>query len=360
MSSTSVYEYVGNMHMHTPYSDGECWHRQIAEAAIRAGLDFVIVTDHNVWVDGVEGYYGEEPDRRVLLLVGEEVHDVRRNPQANHLLVYNARTELAPYASDPRRLIDAVNEREGLCFLAHPVEKAAPLFGEDALPWEDWDIEGYTGIELWNYMSEFKAYLGSKMAAVRAALSPHKYISGPFPETLQLWDRLLREGKRVRIIGGADAHGTSYSMGPIKRTIFPYEYLFRCVNTHILTPRPFSGDFEHDKKMVLNALREGNCFVGYDLPAPTKGFRFSAQGHNFSAVMGGWVRLGYGVTLQAAAPRVGDMRLLKDGKIIQRETEGTHRTHIATEPGAYRVEVYLTYEGKPRGWIFSNPIFVVR
>ncbi|HZD10996.1 MAG TPA: PHP domain-containing protein, partial [Candidatus Binatia bacterium] len=71
-----MHEAVGNMHMHTPYSDGEKWHKEVADDAIRAGLDFVIVTDHNVWVHGVEGYY-ENDEGRVLLLTGEEVHDVR-------------------------------------------------------------------------------------------------------------------------------------------------------------------------------------------------------------------------------------------------------------------------------------------
>jgi predicted metal-dependent phosphoesterase TrpH len=53
---SDLFEAVGNMHMHTYYSDGEAWHDEIAEAAIAAGLDFVIVTDHNVLVKGVEGY----------------------------------------------------------------------------------------------------------------------------------------------------------------------------------------------------------------------------------------------------------------------------------------------------------------
>jgi hypothetical protein len=355
----AVHEYAGNMHMHTPYSDGERTHAGIAEAAIRAGLDFVIVTDHNVWVDGVEGVYSARPGESVLLLVGEEVHDPRRRPQANHLLVYGAERELAAYAANPQRLIDEVNASEGICYLAHPVERAAPAFGEGAYPWVDWDIEAYTGIELWNYMSEFKSTLTGKVAGVRAAFNPEKVISGPFPETLQLWDRLLAEGKRVRVIGGADAHGTSYSLGPIERTIFPYDYLFRCVNTHIITPRQMTGVLDHDRQLVLHALRDGRCFVGYDLPAPTRGFRFSAQGHNFNTVMGGWIRLGHGVTLQMVVPQVADMRLIKDGKQVMRETEGTHRTYIANEPGVYRVEVYIQYEGKQRGWIFSNPIFVV-
>ncbi len=357
---SAVHEYIGNLHVHTTYSDGEATHAGVARAAIDAGLDFVITTDHNVWVRGVEGYYSDRPNRRVLLLVGEEVHDARRSPQANHLLAYDVGQELATYAPDPQRLIDEVKASEGLSFLAHPVERAAQEFNEPAIPWLDWDVEGFTGIELWNYMSEFKSHLPSKTAALRAAFQPEKVISGPFPETLALWDRLLSEGMRARIIGSADAHGTRYSMGPLTRTLFPYEYLFRCVNTHILTPRPFSGDAEHDRQMVFQALRDGRSFVGYDLPAPTRGFRFTAQGHNFSTSMGGSIRLGHGVTLQMVSPLVADMRLLHNGEVMLRETEGTHKTFIANETGVYRVEVYLHYKGKLRGWIFSNPIFVVK
>ena len=106
----SVYEYVGSPHVHTRYSDGEAVHAQIAQAAAEARLNFVIATDHNVWVDGCEGYYdaggytGGEHTGKVLLLVGEEVHDVRRLPPVNHLLAYNAEAELAPLASTrPRR-----------------------------------------------------------------------------------------------------------------------------------------------------------------------------------------------------------------------------------------------------------------
>ena len=354
-----VYEYAGNMHMHTPYSDGELYHHDIAMAAIDAGLDFVIVTDHNVWVSGVEGVYTRGPNERVLLLTGEEVHDSRREHQANHLLVYGTDAEMAPFAANPQRLINEVGENDGFSFLAHPNDPDAPLFNERALPWVNWEVEGYAGIELWNYMSEFKSYVTTRMNAIRAALNPDQFISGPPPETLALWDRLLAEGKRVRVIGGSDAHGTTYSMGPISRVIFPYEDLFRAVNTHILTPREMTGDLEHDRLLVLYALRDGNAFVGYDLPHPTNGFRFSAQGLNTSTVMGGRVRLGHGVTLQMAAPIPADMRLLKDGEIVATETESTHHTYIASEPGVYRVEVYIEYKGKKRGWIFSNPIWVI-
>lgn len=356
----TVYEYAGNLHMHTTYSDGSGTHADIAQAAIRAGLDFVIVTDHNVHVSGLEGYYyGKSREERVLLLVGEEIHDVRREPQSNHMLVYGTNTELSQYAANPQNLIDEIKRRGGFCYLAHPCERAAPLFGEGAYPWEEWDIKDYSGIELWNYMSEFKTYLSSKRAAVQAAFNPEKVISGPLPETLALWDRLLQDGKPVKAIGAADAHASSYSLGPLSRVVFPYDYLFRCVNTHIFTAVPLNGDFERDKQLVLGALRDGLAFVGYDLPAPTRGFRFIAQGHNTDAVMGEWIRLGHGVTLQIVIPWMAKMRLLKDGVVILEESESTHRTYIANRPGTYRVEAYISYQGQSRGWIFSNPIFVV-
>ncbi len=51
------HSYSGNMHIHTRYSDGEKLHAEIAQDAITAGLDFIIITDHNTYVTGVEGYY---------------------------------------------------------------------------------------------------------------------------------------------------------------------------------------------------------------------------------------------------------------------------------------------------------------
>ncbi|TFH33398.1 MAG: PHP domain-containing protein, partial [Anaerolineales bacterium] len=148
-----THEIVGNLHMHTRYSDGDGDHEDIARAALDAGLDFVVVTDHNVWVSGMDDYYYLGP-KRVLLLTGEEVHDQGRQPQKNHLLIYEARRELAQFAQNPQSLIDRAIETGGLAFLAHPTDPAAPAFNEDDLSWVDWSVRGYHGLELWNFMSE--------------------------------------------------------------------------------------------------------------------------------------------------------------------------------------------------------------
>ena len=366
----TMHELSGNMHMHTPYSDGEKYHEAIAEDAIRAGLDFIIVTDHNVWVQDVEGYY-ENGDGRVLLLTGEEVHNVRRRPQASHFLAYGARQEMARYAADPQELIDRTIEAGGHGFLAHPHEKDLPFVDESNLGWHDWDIEGFTGLEIWNYMSSFKNRLAEALErmplkrkslgmliAARMALNPQKVVTGPEPETLALWDELLASGKRVVAIGNSDAHGTPMSIGPLRREIYPYEFLFRAVNTHLLTPTPLSGDLDADRRMIHQAIGQGNAWVGYDMPHPTAGFRFSGQGSE-EGVMGDRVKLEVGATLQVHTPAQADIRLIRHGETVAQAVDSTDLVHTPLEQGAYRVECTIDYLGQSRGWIYSNPIYLV-
>lgn len=344
--------------MHTPYSDGHATHAEIARAALDAGLDVVIVTDHNVYVNGMEDYY-KEGDRQVLLLVGEEIHDQARDPQKNHLLVLGAGKELATFANNPQRLIDAARRLGGLAFVAHPHDPAAPVFNEDDLSWEDWEVSGLTGLEIWNAMSEFKSLLTSRLRAIYYALNPARVARGPFPETLQKWDELLVSGQRLAAIGGSDAHAMPARMGPLRQVLFPYEFHFRAINTHIFTPTALSGDLIEDRRQILEALGRGRSFVGYDLPAPTRGFRFTAQGRDRKAWMGEEVSSRYGVTMQIRLPRPVECRLIKDGKVIKTWTRRDTLTYITTEPGVYRVEAYIHYLGQKRGWIFSNPIYVI-
>jgi len=349
----SVYEYVGNPHVHTSYSDGTALHADVAQAASRAGLDFVIVTDHNVWVDGVEGYHDE-----VLLLVGEELHDVRRRPQANHLLAFNAEAELAPLASDPQHLIDAVEERGGLSYLAHPFERSSSIeSGLGAIPWEDWQVDGYTGLEIWNYMSEFKGLLRNRLWAIFYALAPTIGIRGPYRATLDKWDELLAAGKRVAAIGGADAHAGSYAIGPFSQVVFPYEFLFRCVNTHVLTDLPLNGELAHDKALIYDALRAGRTWVGYDLPASTSGFRFQARSVDSQALMGDKLVRRGATVFEVETPQPADTRLIRNGETVARTRRRTLK-HTTARPGVYRVEVYRRYRLEQRGWIFSSPIYV--
>lgn len=352
-----MHEITVNLHMHTRYSDGSGTHKDIAAAALKTDVDVVIVTDHNILVHGFEGYY-KEKNKKILMLIGEEVHDQARDPQKNHLLVFDANREMATFADSPQNLIDQVRESGGLSFLAHPDDPEAKAFKETDISWEDWSVRNYTGIELWNALSELKTVVPTLLHGAFYAFFPAFVASQPIPNTLARWDELLASGNKLVAIGGSDAHALHMNLGPIHRVIFPYEFHFRTVNTHALLSGPLSGDVTSDKALLYKALAAGHCFVGYDLPAPTNGFRFSAQGRESTAIMGDEIPAKFGVTLQAKVPSHAEIRLLKDGQVIQTWNNQLSCTHITSEPGVYRIEAYRHYLGKKRGWIYSNPIYV--
>ena len=351
-----MHEIVINLHMHTRYSDGSGSHQDIAAAALRCGLDAVVVTDHNVLVHGIEGYV-QDGDRRVLLLIGEEVHDQDREPQKNHLLVFGAEKETATIADDPAALIKAVRDSGGLSFIAHPTDPAAPVFRETDIDWVDWSVSDFTGIELWNGLSELKTLMPTRLHGAFYAFFPSLVAHAPMPGTLKKWDELLQTG-RVVAIGGSDAHALHLHMGPLKRVIYPYDFHFRAINTHTFIPEALSGEAAADRRTIYAALSAGHCFVGYDLSMSTRGFRFTGHGRKSSVIMGDEIPARGGVTLQARLPSLAEIRLLCDGKVIRKARRAQALAYLATEPGVYRIEAYRNYMGQRRGWIFSNPIYV--
>ena len=350
-------EIITNLHIHTVYSDGATVHKAIAHAALQTGVDVIITTDHNVLVSGVENYH-KEGSRRTLVLVGEEIHNSARNPQKSHLLVFGAGRDLSSFAGSPQILVDQVNQVGGLAFLAHPFEDALPMLNEPDISWDDWDVHGYTGIELWNGLSELKSVVRNKLHGAFLALFPQFVAHGPNPKTLKKWDELLFSGQHVAAVGGADAHALPMHLGPLHRTIFPYEYHFSAINNHLLLPKALTGDLVEDRRMVYDALRAGHTYIGYDLPASTRGFRFTAQGNGTTAIPGDDIPLGSGITMQVKLPGNAECRLIRNGELAKTWHNAEICTLLLSQPGVYRIECYIRYLGKRRGWIFSNPIYI--
>lgn len=345
------------LHIHTHYSDGNASHSELIDIAQKAGLDGIITTDHNIWVQGLDGYY-EVENKPVMLIVGEEIHDRTLNPPGNHLLAIGAGKELSPFAKDPQRLIDQVARQDGVSFLAHPIEDPLPIIGEKAYSWRDWQIQNFTGIELWNQMSEFKSVSPTLISILIHALLPQRMTLGPLERTLKLWDNLLATHDHpIVAVGGADAHELVKGWGPLKVKLYDYLHHFKSIVTHLLLPQPLSGNYSADRKMVIEALRQGHCFVAYDLPARSDGFRFIAHSDSGDVVMGDQIKVSNGATFQIRLPAPAVCRLMKNGNLLKEWTNRETCAHITTEPGIYRVEALIPYKGKLRGWIFSNPIY---
>jgi hypothetical protein len=75
--------------------------------------------------------------------------------------------------------------------------------------------------------------------------------------------------------------------------------------------------------------------------------------------MGDEIKLDAGATLQIRTPAKAHIRLIHCGETIAEIQNQTNLTHIPIEPGAYRAECQIMYKGQARGWIFSNPIYLV-
>jgi hypothetical protein len=223
-----MYEYIGALHMHSVFSDGSGEVKEIAQAASEIGLDYIILTDHNTLralKEGYEGWY-----KNILLLVGCELNDKNN---VNHYLAFGIDEAYSTRLS-ARQYVKKVKDEGGIGFIAHPHEKREHMKEHPPYPWVDWDIEDYTGIEIWNHMSEWMENL-TEQNKYQSFLHPLKSINSPQKETLELWDNLNLKRKVVGI-GGVDAHAHKYNLlGFLEVEIFPYKVLFKSIRTHIIT-----------------------------------------------------------------------------------------------------------------------------
>lgn len=350
-------EITCNLHIHSKYSDGTGSYSEILQAAAATGVDVIIMTDHNIRVEGVEGYYTVR-GKKVLMLIGEEIHDQARDPQKNHMLVFGANQELAPLAADSQALIDKINQLGGSAYIAHPDEYALPMFHEDDISWMNWEVTGFTGFEIWNGMSEFKTVSQNLWQVVKNAFFPELVAHHPLNQSLQRWDHFLKEGRHISVVGGTDSHALHIKIGPFIKVIFPYKFHFSTINNHLLLPEPLTGDMEMDKKAVLDALKKGSLFVGYDLPAPTKGFSFRIDSDEGSAFPGDVTKMQRSAIAHIKLPHPSEVKLIHDGETIFSSDKQDTISYPVNQPGAYRVESYIHFLGERRGWIFSNPIYL--
>jgi len=345
-------EYVGNIHVHTTYSDGTASFEEVAGYARKAGLDFVLTADHNTLKpvhDGKEGYYG-----KTLILAGTEIGE-----DNNHYLAWRVSEDIPDDPPNPQAVIDAVKARGGIGFIAHPHEKGC-IYGYSgkAFTWDDWGVDGFDGICIWNFTSQWKGFVTGPLTALYYYLNRRAAVRSPEPETMAKYDELARK-RRVVAIGGTDAHGFRFGIWPIKPRIFSYPYLFRTINTHILTDRVLTGEPEHDRDVIYDALSEGRCFIGYDLLGDTRGFEFYGMSDGKIAVMGGEITLNSVVKFVVKIPgRVSYIKVYRDGK-PWREEMSTFSIFTGNKPGVYRVEVNRQgISGQLKTWILSNPIYV--
>lgn len=346
------FEYVGNLHIHSRYSDGAGSVSEIARSAKKAGLDFIILNDHDHMTDSLhledEGIYDG-----VHVLMGLEI-----GRRYHHYLTFGLPEMVRGDGLRPQGVIDLVNRKGGIGFLAHPFEKGMP-FRENSIAytWNDLSVTDFTGICIWNFSSRWKERVKGPLHGLFFLLFKAWTLKGPSRKTLSFWDRQCRQ-RRVVAIGGSDSHGASFRWGRLQFVPLSYDDTLNSINVHLLLKKPLSKDFSEAKNQIYGALREGRLFIAHENLKPATGFRFfymEDEGARLNMGEAAPFRRG---NLFVESPARGEIRLMKDGAIL-RKWKGNRTSFRVEEKGVYRVAVYrrIPFFGL-RPWIFSNPIYL--
>ena len=346
---------AGAYHIHTTRSDGLGDRAAVAAAAARAGLKFVILTDHG---DGTRPPDPPEYIGGVLVLDGVEI-----STDDGHYVAIDMPRAPYPLGGAGDAVVEDVHRLGGFGIAAHPDSPKSTLrWTEDRAPID--------GLEWLNTDSEWRGE--SRVRLVRAGLAyflrPGPAMATLFdrPGTLSRWDQLTRF-RPVVALAATDAHGgvgrraedTGRSLsGTIGMP--SYEASFRAFSNRVVLDRPLSGNAPADGRAVYDAIRKGRVFTAIDAIAGPALLDFYVEAGLGQLVMGGQMPDDSDVTIVARSvvPPGGELILLRDGREVTKGRDWVRRT-VTEARGAYRVEVRLPgAPGSPAvPWLVSNPVY---
>ncbi|HJX89192.1 MAG TPA: hypothetical protein VJ372_01780 [Pyrinomonadaceae bacterium] len=345
-------EYRGVIHVHSflgGHSEGTF--QEIISAAKTNELQFVVMTEHVESLIDTSAMTLKGIHSGVLFVNGNEV----KSTNGDRLLVIPGDVSLDGSDKLTADQIAAnARSRGALSVIAYPNE------------FKSID-NSYDGIEVYNVFTNAKRI--NLLVAFFDALWSHytypdllfgNYYQRP-GEELRKWDELLKQGRFVATAGN-DSHsniglnlGDSSGNRLLGFKLDPYETSFHIVRVHVLVP---SGK-PLEATTLLQAIKAGHCFIGFDVFGDSSGFRFETS--NASAIQGDEVSFQKDLRLRVNSPVSSRLLLFRNGEIVLDETGITAKEIPVVDKGVYRVEAYLPQLGKPVGeqpWIISNPIYV--
>jgi len=299
--------FKGDLHTHTFGSDGVLALGELAQHAMRNGLDFLAVTDHNqmVSMDTLLQYPG------ITLIPGIEWTHYQGH--ANFLGVDQPYDEpfLANTLEDIAARFASARSRGAFISVNHPFDPVCPfLFDINSLP--------YDCLEIWNGPMR-----GSNLQAI------------------WLWQSLLMAKKKVPICAGSDYHRDSLLLFPGGPTT--------CVYAMSGSPRD-----------ILSAVKQGHAFLTYSVNGPLLEIRSE------DAIMGDNVpfskqkQFDYRVSGLLAGDVVQVVTMRGNTPVLKAETDGTmDGVYMMEAPGFAFIEVLRSFlPGLPLlPAAISNPIY---
>ena len=349
-------EYKGVMHVHS-YLGGHSTgtFEELMSAANANRLDFVVMTEH----------YDLRYDTSALTLNGEfggtlfvNGQEVDTNDGGRFLLLPGSPESPSFANMDSRFFLDKIRSEGRLAINNYPERNRSGVTDFDGM-------EGYSVHINAKRMNKFTAVFDILWSFGRYPEATYATYFRRNEDYLRRYDAIARE-KRLLLTAGADAHSNKgyYLIADDEGNrhlgikIDPYEVVFRLVRMHVLLEEgtPLT------RESLIDALRKGHAFIGFDVLGDTTGFSFIAENGSERRIMGDEIAFGQGVRLSAAAPGKARFVLYRDGEPVNEASGVTEANFSADGPGAYRVEVYRNELGetfeRDAPWIMSNPIYV--
>lgn len=346
------FEYPGAIHIHTTKSDGSLPLEEIVNEAKKVGLKWLVFSDHNnidYLKEGKEGFYDG-----ICVIIANEISPAK----GDHYIACNI-NELVSDEQPPEAFVQQVNELGGFGFIAHPDESTNRDNDYPPLRWTDWEMDGFTGIEIWNFMSDWVDNMTSKNK-IHMFLNPKTTLTGPTQDVLAWWDSLnAKNGKLVPAIAGVDAHCLIHKFFGLPLKIFPYKTSFETLQNYLQTDDVLSSDFETAKRQIYTALKQGNNIMTNAAYGSPDGTVFTAttkgdDGRFIKASVGEILDFQDTVTVSVQTPVESVIQLYCDGEMVEKSNRG-YLDYETRYSGSYRFESYIN----DALWLISNPIKIV-
>jgi hypothetical protein len=351
---------AGAFHVHSNRSDGAADVESIAAAASRAGLRFVVFTDHG---DAARTPNPPAYLHGVLCIDGVEI-----STNGGHYIALDMAAAPYPLGGEAAAVVEDVKRLGGFGVVAHPTS------AKPELAWRDWTLD-VDAIEWLNFDSEWRDESRGRLtrAAVDYLLRPGPALASILDRpaaALSRWDALTSH-RPVVAIAGHDAHGGITRSGPERGPVLfglpSYEASFRSFGIRTILASAPTGDAGADARLVIDALRTGRVFTAIDAIAGPAFVDFEGRIGATSVAMGQAAALSQEAVLfvRADVPAGTRLALIKDGVEVTEgvetpeDADGSLTARIA-QPGAYRIEgLTPRAPGRPPvPWLVTNPIYL--